>query len=402
MTREAKETAGAVFAGMGFLAVDGLGVDGGEIGVENHGAVEFYPGAGALNGNFLEIPFTDRVLITAGGGDHTVGGAVSLAGIDGAFYFFVVVVENLEFAHADVGRVAGAGIADGEAVVAAGWELKVEPRLKIGERGIPVNRAAFVFLPNERAVFDRHGFEWAGPTVEVFTIKNRAVAGGAVAREQAAGFFATDFADVEIAPAGFAAVGLEFDRAADRDGALLVPWEFFIVIVFEERVVDDELIVEPDGDTSADHDDAETIPLPDGLISADEWVPTGRFFIVVPEAAGAESGAIAVGVRLGGIPDLDLGDAAQVDAGVGAGGDFPIHEQFKIAVVALRGGVAAEAIVQQFAGINGPVGATIFEGGEAGGPLRNLGGALCWREAEEFAVVIGVAAAPAGQVSAVK
>ena len=44
----------------------------------------------------------------------------------------VVVIEHLEFAHADIGRVARARVAEGEAVVAGGRDFKLELDDEIG------------------------------------------------------------------------------------------------------------------------------------------------------------------------------------------------------------------------------------------------------------------------------
>ena len=235
---------------------------------------------------------------------------MSLAGVDGAFGLLVVVVENLEFAHADVGGIAGAGVTDREAVVAGGRELELHARLKIRELAIPVDRAAFALLPDERAVFGRNGFKRAGPAVEILSVKYRLKTLGPAGGEQAGGLGGADFADEKIAPPGFAAVGLELDGAARGNGALLGGRETLVVEVLEDHVVNDRLIVEPDAHAAADHHNAETIPLAHGLVGAHERVAAGGSFGVVPEAAGAFGGAVALGVGHGGVPDLNLRDAA--------------------------------------------------------------------------------------------
>ena len=47
--------------------------------------------------------------------------------------FLIIVVQHLQFAHPLIGGVAGAGVADRQAVVAARRQLKLEPRNKINE-----------------------------------------------------------------------------------------------------------------------------------------------------------------------------------------------------------------------------------------------------------------------------
>lgn len=111
---------------------------------------------------------------------------------------------------------------------------------------------------------------------------------------------------------------------------------------------------------------------------------------------------MAFGVGHGGIPDLNLGYAAQVEAGVGAGGDLPIDEQLEVTVVPHGGGVAAESVVEQFAGVNGPMRFAVLEGGEACGPFGNQGVALGGGKGHELAMVVGVAAAPASEIGPVK
>src|SRR6185437_1626262 len=80
-----------------------------QIAIENDSAVQFDLDGRSLDRHFLIIPFTDRPLIAALSGHHAVGRTVSLARIDP----LVGVVEDLQFTHTDVGRVAFAGVANG-------------------------------------------------------------------------------------------------------------------------------------------------------------------------------------------------------------------------------------------------------------------------------------------------
>lgn len=210
VTGETEKAGWAVLARVGFAGEHRRQIDGGEIGIEDDRAVELDADAGADDGNFLKIPFTDGELIAAGGGHHAVGRAVGLAGIDGAFGLLVVVVENLEFAHADVGGVAGAGIAQGETIVAGSRQFKMQTGVKIGELAVPVDRAALALLPDERAVSGGDGFERSGPTVEIFTVEDRLKPLVAAGGEEPGGLGGTDFADEKIAPTGLAAVGLSW------------------------------------------------------------------------------------------------------------------------------------------------------------------------------------------------
>ena len=112
-----------------------------------------------------------------------------------------------------------------------------------------------------------------------------------------------------------AAVVLQFDLAAGVDRNAAVP------VVLHDGVVNDENAVEPDGDAFTDHFDAEAVPLSDRIIRDNESL--ARILLVVVEAAGTN-------LPLVGIPDLDLRCAAEIEAGVAAGGDLPVAVQWKI------------------------------------------------------------------------
>jgi hypothetical protein len=161
-------------------------------------------------------------------------------------------------------------------------------------------------------------------------------------------------------------------------------------------VVDDELLVEPDADAGADHDDAEGVPFAERFVGEHERVFAGSVGRIVPEPAGAFVGA---DTELGGfrvVPDLDLWNAAEVDAGIGFGDGAVFDEQFEVAVILLGGGIGAVAVVDEFVILGAPV----FPHGA--GPFGDLGVAVRGRHRQQFPVVEGIAAAPAGEVFAVK
>src|SRR5438270_12749323 len=60
-----------------------------------------------------------------------------------------------------------------------------------------------------------------------------------------------ELADVDVLEPEGAAVVLQFDLSGGVDGFVALP------VVFEGDVIDDELVVEPDGDFVADHADVE-------------------------------------------------------------------------------------------------------------------------------------------------
>jgi len=86
VSRKAEEAAGAVFSGMHAVAHDLLHIHFAQIGIEI---------TLPLSSTLIVEPFTvtsrssfpDRVLVPAGGGDHSVGGAVGLARVDLAAHF---------------------------------------------------------------------------------------------------------------------------------------------------------------------------------------------------------------------------------------------------------------------------------------------------------------------------
>jgi hypothetical protein len=121
-------------------------------------------------------------------------------------------------------------------------------------------------------------------------------------------------------------------------------------------VVDDELVVQPDRGARPHLEDSELVPLAEGLVREHERVLAGRPRSVVPEAARALVGAdVPLPAGLGGVPDLDLGHAAQVDAAVGLGDGLVLDEQFDVAVVLRGRGVLALPVVDEFAVLGFPV-----------------------------------------------
>src|SRR5678815_4365604 len=126
---ETEEARFAVLAGMGMVGhVIGYFA---QIGIEDECAVQLHFDGGTFDGDFLKIPFADWPLVAAMRGGHAVGGAVKLAWIE----FPVVgraIIEHLQFAHADVGGVAFAGITNGQTIIATGRKFDFEASHKIG------------------------------------------------------------------------------------------------------------------------------------------------------------------------------------------------------------------------------------------------------------------------------
>ena len=78
-----------------------------------------------------------------------------------------------------------------------------------------------------------------------------------------------EFFDEDVLPLDGSAVGLELDGAGFGEGA------FFVVVVVELGLVDDEFAVEMDCDIFADEFDDDGIPFSDGLVGVDEGLAAG-------------------------------------------------------------------------------------------------------------------------------
>ena len=162
-------------------------------------------------------------------------------------------------------------------------------------------------------VFDR-----AGPGSQVLAVEDRLEARASLLGQDLVGFVGGDLAHRDVSPLELVVVGLKLDRAAGRDRQRALP------VVFEDRVVDDELVVQVDRGASADLDDPECVPLADRIVGANEGIFAGCARAVVPEAAGALVGAHRRISRLGEIPDLHLRGAAQVNAAIPLRTDLPV------------------------------------------------------------------------------
>jgi len=180
-------------------------------------------------------------------------------------------------------------------------------------------------LAAERAVDDLVSVGRAGPAGEVLSVEDGGEVVVCVLGEQGVGLGGVDLADEDVAPRDLAAVGLELDGAGAGNR------EVSVEVVFEARVVNDEDAVEPDADALPHHHDADEVPLAEGSVCVFERVFAGSAGAVVPEPAGAEVGAdLPFAAGFGGVPDLDLGDAPEVDAAVGVGDGAVFEEELEV------------------------------------------------------------------------
>ena len=151
-------------------------------------------------------------------GDHAVGGAVELPRVE-LRVLRRGVVEHLQFAHAGVGGVAFARVADREAVVAAGRQLELEARDEVRVLLLRVDGAALFRLAANRAVYDLVVVERARPAGEVLAVEDGREGRLVALAQDRVGFLGRDLADEDVAPADLAAVRLQLDRPRAQSGS---------------------------------------------------------------------------------------------------------------------------------------------------------------------------------------
>src|SRR6266566_7404556 len=188
--------------------------DAAQVAIQNYGAVQLDFNRRAFDRDFLVIPFTNRMLVAALGCHYAISRAVGLPQID-LFpgRLFVIVIEHLAFAHALVRSVPVTWITNREAVVAPGWQLYLEPRDEISIFLFCVNRAALSRPASDGAVLHLIIVQRPGPAFEIFAIEDGFKTRRVSVSEQFIRLFRTDLAKEKIAPANFAAVGLELKRS---------------------------------------------------------------------------------------------------------------------------------------------------------------------------------------------
>ncbi len=123
------------------------------------------------DGHFHEVPLAGGTQIAALDGHHAIGRAAELPRVELGVERRVVV-EDLHLAHAQVGVVAAARIANGQAVVAGRRQAEVDPRGEIGVFLLGVDRAALLRLADDRAVFDLVLVDGPAPTGEVLAVED--------------------------------------------------------------------------------------------------------------------------------------------------------------------------------------------------------------------------------------
>jgi len=162
---------GALEAGV-FFQDGGVG-DGGEVGVDDHGAVQGHFDVGADGGDFFMVPLAGGLQEAGFGREDVVNGAVVLGGAELAFIHGGVVVQDLNF-HADVGCVAFKGGSDADAVVGAFGVFEIEAEDEVAVFGFGEEVAVRSGRRGEDAVIDDEAggvFADVFPAFEVLAVE---------------------------------------------------------------------------------------------------------------------------------------------------------------------------------------------------------------------------------------
>ena len=200
-----------------------------------------------------------------------------------------------------------------------------------------------------------------------------------------------EFFDEDISPLHGSAVRLKLDWTGFGKGAFLVE------VIEELGVVDDELPVEVNGDFFADQFDDDGIPLANRFVGVDARFAAGSALGIIPESAGAFFGTVPpAAAGFGGVPELHLGNAAEVDSAVSLGIEFEFEPEFEVGVVFLGGEEKSVAIVVDDAVFDLPVFGDVFEA------LFLFSGQFFIGEGEVFSGVFGASTPPAGEVFSIE
>lgn len=196
-----------------------------------------------------------------------------------------------------------------------------------------------------------------------------------------------EFFDEDVAPADFSPVSLQLDGAGRRE------WTTFVEVVLQWRFIDDEFVVEVNGDDVTNHLNLHAVPFAEGLIGENQGIFTRTAFFVVPKSSGAFVGTVfPFPSFFGGVPDLDLRNGAEVDAAVGLCDGLVLQKEDEVFVVLIGGEVESLSVVHEFVAFNAPM---IVDVSEA---FLFLGRELIGGKSLPFCGILGSKSPPAGEV----
>ena len=247
-----------------------------EIGVQDDRPVEFDPDRRTLDSDFLVIPLPGSPQVTLCGRDHPVSRTVVLVGCQLAR---VAGVENLQFAHPHVSRVAPARVPDRQPVVAGLGQLDLKSHHEITVLVLGEEVTTLALLATNGPVDDLVVVDRAGPAIESLAVENRLETAFGLLAENPVGFLGADFPDINVPPADLATMCLKLNRTVVEQRPLAIE------VVFQGGVVDDQFIIEPHRGACSDLADSETVPLPQLIVGQDQRVLSLGPLAVVPQTA---------------------------------------------------------------------------------------------------------------------
>lgn len=341
--------------------------DGRQVGIEDSRAVEFDDNLRSGDFDPFVVPLSGGAQITSLGRCHSVGAAVGLSRVD-AFVICVPIIEDLQFGHADISGIAvpkvfgelfdflDAWVADCNPVVTSRWQLEIEAEDEVAVAFFGVQNTSLALHALDGTFADGVVSSGTFPAGQVRAVeKNVELRSILLDRfgfgfvENLVGLGVGVFLDRDIAETDFASVGLELDRSALDQG---LAWGEEIV---QPGIGDDRFAVEPNPAAFSDQTHLHGVPLADGVIGPDHRVLAGPTRWVIPQATAPFFVSVPAIVLCIGIPDLDLGDASEVDARVTILSDFVIERELKISVVSVGREVSPFSIVDDFVAFDFPM-----------------------------------------------
>ena len=115
-------------------------------------------------------------------------------------------------------------------------------------------------------------------------------------------------------------MSLQLKRAFRRHRQLAV------VIILHERAIDGPLVIQPNPDPRAGHDDSKMVPFTERSVGLHQRVFAGRTRAVIPQRARAFVRAEIELRCFRRVPNLHLGTAAQINAAVRQRNSPVIHQ----------------------------------------------------------------------------
>ena len=259
-------------------------------------------------------------------------------------------IEDLQFTHSRVRGIAFAGIPNCQSIVSTRRQFEFEMDRKIGVGFFGIQHPCLTFSATNRTVCNLIAVEVSGPAGQVLTIEQRCQA-GRVSGEQTRRFVVEDLSNEDIFPADLGPVSLQLDRPLPNE------WYDTIVVevVFQNRMIDHEFVIQMDCRSSSDLDNMKTVPLAKRFVSVHERIFSRRSRAIVPKSSRSFVAAVLERRRICGVPNLDLWSPLQINAAVSLGDGFVVNPQFIVLEVLIGGQKKSMAIIDQFGILDVPM-----------------------------------------------